>query len=106
MGFENPFFFCIFVTTYLTSTGKTAEERLGKVKSELENLMNLHCQEYLKAHELYLSDGNAVNLKDSVDWYYKFVSYYSLWSMCLDPMNVIDARDLDLWKMKLKNLKK
>lgn len=99
MGFENPFFFCIFVTTYLTSTGMTAEERLGKVKSELENLMNLTYNETLNSKEI----GYTL---DFDNYYQLLIDYFTLWSKCLDPFNVIDARDLDIWKMKLKNLKK
>lgn len=76
----------------------TAEERLGNVKAELENLMNLNYQHYLQTKE------NHDNFQERVEAYYSFIQYHGLWSKCLDPKNVIDKQELEKWEIMVENM--
>jgi hypothetical protein len=98
MGFDNPFFFCIFVTTYLIDTVMTTEERLGNVRTYLEKLMSLTYDEALNSKAIGYT-------YDFVEHYQLLIGYFTLWSKCIDSDNVIDAHNFNMWDFKIKILK-
>jgi hypothetical protein len=76
----------------------TPEERLGNVRTDLEKLMSLTYDEALNSKEMGYTH-------DSILHYQLLIGYFTLWSKCIDPDNVIDVHNFNMWDFKIKILK-
>lgn len=79
----------------------SSEYRLGELRKELQNMMSLYynlCKN-MKNNSKNASQ-NIQDIKEYSKELYQFISLHSLWSRCLDPNNVIDQRDIEIWEKK------